>query len=34
MTGIFTFLAGAFAGAFIALFTISLCIAARRGDRQ
>ena len=34
MTGVFTFLAGAFAGAFIALFIMSLCIAAKRGDRQ
>lgn len=34
MSNAISFLAGAFIGAFIAIFTVSLCIAAKRGDRQ
>ena len=34
MTDVVAFLVGAFVGAFIALFTMSLCIAAKRGDNQ
>ena len=34
MTEVVAFLAGTFAGTFIALFVISLCIAAKRGDNQ
>ena len=34
MTEAIAFLAGIFAGTFIALFIISLCIAAKKGDNQ
>ncbi len=34
MTELCAFLLGVFAGGLIALFTIGLCIAAERGDKE